>query len=104
MGAAGDRPARLDPGRARTGEEGDCADAPGSGCLAGDRGGDRLAVVSRPAGRGVRKGGPDRRGPYRADRSTDGGGQNWGASLRGGAVSAEGAAPFERGMQNAELV
>ena len=45
--------------------------------------------ISCPAGRGVWESGTGRGRAYRAGRGAGSGGQNWGAFLRGGAVSAE---------------
>ena len=88
----GDYPAGLGAGRAGTERGRDCADTPGPGRLPGHRGRAVTTVFSCPAGRGVWESGAGRRRADRAGRGAGSSGQNWGALLRGGAVSAEGRA------------
>ena len=100
----GNYPAGLGAGRAGTGRGRDCPDTPGPGRLPGHRGRAVAAVFSCPAGRGVWESRTGRRRADRAGRGAGCSGQNWGAFLRGGAVSAERRAHARTSRQSPESV
>src|SRR5262249_47819974 len=84
-----DHPARLGPGGARAARGRTCTDTPGVGRLARRRSGVVATVLSRVTRRDVWESRADRGRTYRAGRRPGAGGENWGAVLGGGAVSAE---------------
>src|SRR5262245_28878893 len=93
----GDDPAGLGAGRARTGSGGHYADPRRSRRLAGYGVRAGAAVFSCCTGHGIREDGAGRGRAEQTDGGADRGGQNWGAVLRGGTVSAERGTDAARG-------
>src|SRR4051812_12297039 len=77
---------------AGTGSKGGSGDAPGAGCIAGDRGRAATAAVSGAIGGGIWGKRPERRGAERTGRGASGSGENRGTLLRSGALSTQGRA------------